>query len=133
MQRDEIIAYLKGLGLRGMASSFDDVVTTGIQKGRTIHEKLTDLLRAETASRHGRPPLRYAPPAASHGVGGSFTLTNTADHSVGAGQPCTFGHGSRSLIFLPFAILGTVRIVMQAMQGRRRSGGRRGRQSSSSW
>src|SRR3546814_337323 len=31
-------------------------------------------------------PLRYAPPAASHGAGGSFTLTINADHSVGAGQ-----------------------------------------------
>ena len=63
MQRHEIIAHLKGLGLRGMASSFDDAVTTGLQKGRTIHEMLTDLLRAETASREAAS-IRYRMKAA---------------------------------------------------------------------
>ena len=63
MQRHEIIAHLKGLGLRGMASSFDDAVTTGIQKGRTIHEMLTDLLRAEMASREAAS-IRYRMKAA---------------------------------------------------------------------
>jgi DNA replication protein DnaC len=58
MQRHEMIAHLKGLGLKGMASAFDDAVTTGLQKGRTIHEMLTDLLRAETASREAAS-IRY--------------------------------------------------------------------------
>ena len=30
--------------------------------------------------------FRFAPPTASHGAGGSFTLTINTDHSVGAGQ-----------------------------------------------
>ena len=30
--------------------------------------------------------FRYAPPTATHGAGGNHALTNTADHSVGAGQ-----------------------------------------------
>jgi DNA replication protein DnaC len=46
-----------------MASSFDDAVTTGIQKGRTIHEMLTDLLRAEMASREAAS-IRYRMKAA---------------------------------------------------------------------
>jgi DNA replication protein DnaC len=58
MQRHEIIAQLKALGLKGMASSFDEAVTTGIQKGRTVHEMLTDLLRAETAAREAAS-IRY--------------------------------------------------------------------------
>jgi DNA replication protein DnaC len=58
MQRHEIIAQLKALGLKGMAGAFDDAVTTGIQKGRTAHEMLTDLLRAETAAREAAS-IRY--------------------------------------------------------------------------
>jgi DNA replication protein DnaC len=58
MQRHEMIAHLKGLGLKGMASAFDDAVTAGLQEGRTIHEMLTDLLRAETASREAAS-IRY--------------------------------------------------------------------------
>lgn len=58
MQRHEIIAQLKALGLKGMAGAFDDAVTTGIQKGRTTHEMLTDLLRAETAAREAAS-IRY--------------------------------------------------------------------------
>ena len=63
MQRHEIIAQLRGLGLRGMASAFDEAITTGIQKGRTIHEMFTDLLRAETACREAAS-IRYRMKAA---------------------------------------------------------------------
>jgi DNA replication protein DnaC len=58
MQRHEMIAHFRALGLRGMAGAFDDAVTTGLQKSRTVHEILTDLLRAETASREAAS-IRY--------------------------------------------------------------------------
>ena len=58
MQRHEIIGHLKSLGLRGRAGAFDVAVSTGIQKSRTIHEILSDLLRAETASREAAS-IRY--------------------------------------------------------------------------
>lgn len=41
-----------------MAGAFDEAVTTGLQKGRTIHEILTDLLRAEAVSREAAS-IRY--------------------------------------------------------------------------
>ena len=50
MQRHEIIAHLKGLGLRGMASSFDDAVTTGIAPLQTqvsdLQGKVAELQKA---------------------------------------------------------------------------------------
>ena len=41
---------MAGLGLKGMASAFDEAVTTGLQRKRTTMEILTDLLRAEKGS-----------------------------------------------------------------------------------
>ncbi len=43
-----------GLGLKGMAGAFDEAVTTGLQRGRTVMEVLADLLKAEAA--HSRGP-----------------------------------------------------------------------------
>lgn len=34
---------MRGLGLKGMAGAFDEAVTTGVQRQRTITEILTDL------------------------------------------------------------------------------------------
>ena len=58
MQRHEMIAAMAGLGLKGMAGAFDDAVTTGVQRGRTITEILTDLLAAEAAHRQAAS-IRY--------------------------------------------------------------------------
>ena len=58
MQRHEMIAAMAGLGLKGMAGAFDDAVTTGVQRGRTIAEILTDLLAAEAAHRQAAS-IRY--------------------------------------------------------------------------
>lgn len=58
MQRHEMIAAMSGLGMKGMASAFDEAVTTGVQRKRTIMEILTDLLRAEAAHRHAAS-VRY--------------------------------------------------------------------------
>lgn len=58
MQRHEIVAALEGLGLKGMVTAFDDAVTNGIRRDRTIMEMLADLLRAETAHR-GAASIRY--------------------------------------------------------------------------
>ena len=58
MQRHEMIAAMGQLGLKGMAGAFDEAVTTGVQRGRTITEVLTDLLRAEAAHRHAAS-IRY--------------------------------------------------------------------------
>ena len=63
MQRHEMIAALGGLGLKGMAGAFDEVVTSGIQRKRTAMEILTDLLRAEAAHRHAAS-IRYRMSAA---------------------------------------------------------------------
>ena len=58
MQRHEMIAAMSDLGLKGMAGAFDEAVTTGVQRKRTITEILTDLLRAEAAHRHAAS-IRY--------------------------------------------------------------------------
>nr|WP_086494360.1 IS21-like element ISSsp4 family helper ATPase IstB [Novosphingobium panipatense] len=63
MQRHEIVAALKGLGLKGMVTAFDDAVTNGIRRDRTIMEMLADLLRAETAHREAAS-IRYRMTAA---------------------------------------------------------------------
>ena len=58
MQRHEMIDAMRALGLKGMASAFDEAVTTGVQRQRTTPEILTDLLRAEAAHRHAAS-IRY--------------------------------------------------------------------------
>ena len=58
MQRHEMIEAMRSLGLKGMAGAFDEAVTTGLQRKRTTHEILTDLLRAEAAHRHAAS-IRY--------------------------------------------------------------------------
>ena len=63
MQRHEMIDAMRGLGLKGMAGAFDEAVTSGVQRQRTITEILTDLLRAETAHRHAAS-IRYRMSAA---------------------------------------------------------------------
>lgn len=63
MQRHEILVALKGLGLKGMIAAFDDAVTSGIRRDRTITEMLGDLLRAETAHREAAS-IRYRMTAA---------------------------------------------------------------------
>lgn len=63
MQRHEMIAAMGGLGLKGMASAFDEAVTTGVQRKRTAMEILADLLRAEAAHRHAAS-IRYRMSAA---------------------------------------------------------------------
>ena len=63
MQRHEMIAALSALGLKGMASTFDEAVTTGLQRNRSTMEILTDLLRSEEAHRHAAS-IRYRMTAA---------------------------------------------------------------------
>jgi len=63
MQRHEMLAALKGLGLKGMIAAFDDAVTTGIRRDRTAMEMLGDLLRAEAAHREAAS-IRYRMTAA---------------------------------------------------------------------
>ena len=63
MQRHEMIAAMGGLGLKGMAGAFDEAVTTGLQRNRTVMEVLTDLLQAEAAHRHAAS-IRYRMTAA---------------------------------------------------------------------
>ena len=58
MQRHEMITAMGGLGLKGMAGAFDEAVTTGLQRKRTVMEVLTDLLQAEVAHRHAAS-IRY--------------------------------------------------------------------------
>ena len=58
-----MIAAMSGLGLKGMAGAFDEAVTTGVQRNRTVSEILTDLLQAETAHRHAAS-IRYRMTAA---------------------------------------------------------------------
>jgi len=63
MQRHEMIEAMRALGLKGMVGAFDEAVTTGLQRKRTINEILTDLLRAEAAHRHAAS-IRYRMTAA---------------------------------------------------------------------
>ena len=79
MQRHEMIAAMGGLGLKGMAGAFDEAVTTGLQRNRTIMEVLTDLLQAEAAHRHAAS-IRYRMTAARLPVIkdlGAFTFEGT--------------------------------------------------------
>jgi len=63
VQRHDMIAAMGGLGLKGMAGAFDEAVTTGLQRGRTVMEVLTDLLKAEAAHRRAAS-IRYRMSAA---------------------------------------------------------------------
>src|SRR3546814_2622188 len=63
MQRHDMIDTMRGLGLKGMAAAFDEAVTTGLQRKRTIMEILTDLLRAEATHRDAAS-IRYRMTAA---------------------------------------------------------------------
>ncbi len=58
-----MIAAMRSLGLKGMAGAFDEAVTTGLQRQRTMMEILTDLLRAEATHRH-TASIRYRMSAA---------------------------------------------------------------------
>jgi len=58
MQRHEIIELLKELKCHGMAELFDEVVTQGIRRKRTVYEILGDLCKAEQAARKARS-IRY--------------------------------------------------------------------------
>src|SRR3546814_19432250 len=58
MQRHDMIDTMRGLGLKGMAAAFDEAVTTGLQRKRTIMEILTDLPRAE-ATHRDEASIRY--------------------------------------------------------------------------
>ena len=49
MQRHEIIATFGQLGLKGMAQAYDQAVTTGIRRNRSVTEILAEL-RAERAA-----------------------------------------------------------------------------------
>jgi hypothetical protein len=53
-----MIEAMRGLGLKGMAGAFDEAVTAGLQRQRTMMEILTDLLRAEATHRH-TASIRY--------------------------------------------------------------------------
>ena len=63
MQRHEMIEAMRSLGLNGMAGAFDEAVPTALQRKRTTHEILADLLRAEAAHRHAAS-IRYRMTAA---------------------------------------------------------------------
>lgn len=63
MQRHEMIETLGQLGLKGMASAFDQAVTTGIRRNRSSMEILTELLKAEAAHRQAAS-IRYRMTAA---------------------------------------------------------------------
>ena len=58
-----MIEAMRGLGLKGMSGAFDEAVTTGLQRQRTMMEILTDLLRAEATHRH-TASIRYRMSAA---------------------------------------------------------------------
>lgn len=58
-----MIDAMRGLGLKGMAGAFDEAVTAGLQRQRTMMEILTDLLRAEATHRH-TASIRYRMSAA---------------------------------------------------------------------
>src|SRR5690606_29969994 len=77
MQRHDMIDTMRGLGLKGMAAAFDEAVTTGLQRKRTIMEILTDLLRAEATHRdaasirYGDTPRRGDPDRQGRDPGGA--------------------------------------------------------------
>ena len=58
MRRHELIQEFKTLKLHGMAAAFDEAVTEGVRRQRTVHDILADLVRAETAERKTRS-IRY--------------------------------------------------------------------------
>jgi hypothetical protein len=63
MQRHEMIEALRGLALGEWPGRSTRLLPRGCQRKRTIHEILTDLLRAEAAHRHAAS-IRYRMTAA---------------------------------------------------------------------
>ena len=57
MQRHEMIDAMAELGLKGMAGAFDETVTTGLQRDRTIME----ILDRPARGRDRPPPGRLDP------------------------------------------------------------------------
>ena len=84
MQRHEMIAAMRELGLKGMAGAFDEAVTAGVQRQRTTPKILTDLLRAEAAHRHSAS-IRYRMSAAK------FHVVKDLDAFVFEGTPVNEG------------------------------------------
>jgi len=60
-----------------------------IPGGRAVGWLESDVAHWILHRRQAALQFHFAPPAASHGVGDSPTLTNHTDHSVGAGQADT--------------------------------------------
>lgn len=58
MRRHEIIETFGQLGLKGMAQAYDQAVTSGIRRGRSVTEILAELLKAEAAHRQAAS-IRY--------------------------------------------------------------------------
>jgi len=84
VQRHEMIAAMRELGLKGMAGAFDEAVTAGVQRQRTTPKILTDLLRAEAAHRHSAS-IRYRMSAAK------FHVVKDLDAFVFEGTPVNEG------------------------------------------
>ncbi len=80
MQRHELIAAMNELGLKGMASAYDEAVTTGIKRQRDVTEILADLIKAEAADRAMRS-IRYRLSAAK------LPLAKDLDNFVFEGTP----------------------------------------------
>lgn len=84
MQRHEMIQALGELGLKGMAGAFDEAVTTGLQRGRTAVEILTELIRAEGAHRQAAS-IRYRLTAAKLPIMKDLSAFSFQDTSINEG------------------------------------------------
>ena len=58
MERHELIALMADLSLAGMRAAYDEVMSDGIKRQRTVQQILGDLLAAERAEMQARS-IRY--------------------------------------------------------------------------
>lgn len=58
MERHELIARMADLSLVGMRAAYDEVMSDGIKRQRTVQQILGDLLAAERAEKQARS-IRY--------------------------------------------------------------------------
>lgn len=63
MERHELMALMAELNLAGMRAAYDEVMSDGLKRQRTIQQILGDLLAAERAEKQARS-IRYQPGAA---------------------------------------------------------------------
>ena len=104
MERHEVLEGLKALRLHGMASALEEAVATGIKRGRSTWEVLSELVSAESAERKVRS-IRYQLaiakfPLAKDLASFDFTATSINEPLVRDLHEGHFMQSARNVVFV---------------------------------